>query len=297
MMMMDNKEPGTAYNSQFLRVLRGNRTGVWTAIGGGVLIFVVWQLALVTVALASPLVRGMLIDGETMASAKDEGTAMALLLIGGFAPAFLVMLAWRKFTERKRVVSLFSVERFRWRLVWLSALVVGVFGLAITLPFDPESVAQIKERLARFSVQDWLLLTAIYSVGIFVQASFEEVFVRGWLLQQLSRCISNALVAILVTSLIFSALHLGHPGWATYVATLLMGLAFGWSAWRLGGLEAAMGAHFANNLVAALLTGQMVSGNAPTMDAAAFALYALYILGFLLFVEAWARFGGKLSRT
>jgi uncharacterized protein len=288
---MDKTTPETTTSANFLTMLKGNRTGVWTAIGGGVLIFVVWQLALVAVAL------GMLIDGSAAASAQDEATAMALLLLGGFGPAFLVLLAWRKLMERKRIGTLLSAGRFRWHLVWLSALVVGVFGLAITLPFDSDSLAQIQTRLARFSVQDWFMLTAVYGVGIFVQASFEEVFVRGWLLQQLSRCISNAMIAILVTSLAFSALHIGHPGWATYVATFTMGLAFGWSAWRLGGLEAAMGAHIANNLVAALLTGQMVTGNAPTMDAEEFALYALYILGFLLFVEAWARFGGKPSRA
>lgn len=281
----------------FLAVLKGNRTGVWTAIGGGVLIFVIWQLALVATTLSFPSVRLVLIDGEALPSGPAEATAIALLLILGFGPAFLVMLAWRKLMERKPIASLFSAGRFRWRLVWLSALVVGLLGLAMTLSFDPDSVDQIDERLARFSPQDWLLLGAAYGIGIFVQASFEEVFVRGWLLQQLSRYISNAFIAILVTSIIFSVLHLGHPGWATYVVTFVMGLAFGWSAWRLGGLEAAIGAHIANNLVAALLTGQMVTGNPPTMDAADFVLYAIYILGFLAFVEAWARFGEKLSRA
>ena len=284
--------------SAFLILLKGNRTGVWTTIGGGVLIFVIWQVALVALTLGFPVVATLLIDGDILASAKDEAAGMALLLVGGFGPPFLVMMAWRKFMEHRRVGSLFTANAaFRWQLVLLSTVVVGGFGLAITLPFDPESVAQITDRMARFSAQDWFMLIGVYGIGIFIQASFEEVYVRGWLLQHLSRFLPNALVAILTTSVIFSALHIGHPGWATYVATFAMGLAFGYSAWRLNGLEAAMGAHIANNLVGALLAGQMISGNAPTMDAGEFALYALYILGFLLFVELWARFGERPSRA
>jgi uncharacterized protein len=295
-MIMVDVTPDIAKTAGFLTLLKGNRTGVWTVISGGVLIFVVWQAALVAVTLAFPIVKGALIDGSVLLTANDEARAMALLLVGGFGPAFLVMMAWRKLMEGQRIASLFSARRFRWHLVCTSALFVGFVGLVVTLPFDPESVKQFQDRLNRFSLQEWLLLTTVYGVGIFVQASFEEVFVRGWLLQQLSRCIPNASMAILVTSVIFSALHIGHPGWATYAATFAMGLVFGWSAWRLGGLEAAMGGHVANNLVGALLGGQMLSGNAPTMDAADFVLYALYILGFLFFVETWARFGEKPSR-
>jgi uncharacterized protein len=282
----------------FLTLMKGNKAGVWTTIGGGVLIFVIWQMALVLLAVNVPLVKSFLLGGDTAASARDEALGMALLLVGGFGPAFIVMLLWRKLMERRRFRSLVTaVARIRWRLMSASALIVGVMGLAITLPFDPESLIQINARLARFSAQDWLLLACAYGIGIFIQASFEELYVRGWLLQHISRFIPNAVAAIVITSLIFSAMHVGHPGWATYVVTLILGLAYGWSAFRLNGLEAAMGAHIANNLIGALLTGQMISGNPPTMDGQDFALYAAYVLGFLLFVEVWARFFEKPSRA
>lgn len=285
-------------NALFLTLMKGNRAGLWTTIGGGVLIFVIWQMALVLLAVNVPLVKSFLLDGDTAASASDEALGMGLLLVGGFGPAFIVMLLWRKLMERRRIKSLVTaLARIRWRLMAASALIVGVMGLAITLPFDPESLNQINARLARFSVQDWMLLAGAYGIGIFIQATFEELYVRGWLLQHISRFIPNALGAIVTTSLIFSAMHVGHPGWATYVVTLILGLAYGWSALRLNGLEAAMGAHIANNLVGALLTGQMISGNPPTMDGQDFALYGVYVLGFLVFVEAWARFLEKPSRA
>lgn len=288
----------TRTTSPFLDVMKANRAKIWTTLGGGLLIFVVWQLALVAVILSSPLARGIVISGDIERSAMEEATGIGIFLLAGFGPAFLAMMAWRKLIEHRRVVTLFTgARRFRWRLLIASALFVGFIGLGLTLIFDPTGVAQIEARGARFSLQDWLILTAVYAIGIGIQASFEEVYVRGWLLQHVSRIIPSVAGAILVTALVFSALHIGHPGWATYVAAFLFGLAYGWSAFRLNGLEASMGAHIANNLIGALLSGQMVSGNAPTMDVSDFALYGAYVLGFLLFVELWARFLEKPSRA
>jgi uncharacterized protein len=280
----------------FLTVMKGNHIGVWTTIGAAVLIFVVWRTTVEVIALSFPFVASMF-GGEVPMPAHQEALAMGLFLLGGFGPAFLLLMRWRRAVEERETSTLFtSAAKFRWSLLWMSALVVGLLGLAITLPFDLESTQQISDRIARFTVTDWLLLAAVYGIGIFVQASFEEVFIRGWLLQHLCRFVPSALVAILVSSVIFSALHIGHPGWATLATTFAIGLVFGWSALRLNGLEAAMGAHIANNLIGALLAGQMLMGNAPTMDAADMALYAAYILGFLLFVELWARFGEKSAR-
>ena len=281
---------------RFLDTMKANRAGVWTTLLGGILIFVIWQMSLVLVALYVPVVQKVLLGRGTIAP-QDEALGVGLLLLAGFGPAFGVMILWRRLMERRPILTLLTARpKFRWALALTSAVVVGVMGLGLTLAFDPDSVVQIQGRLARFSVQDWLTLGFAYGLGICVQASFEEVYVRGWLLQHLSRLIPSAIGAIVATAILFSALHYGHPGWATYVAALVFGLAYGWSVWRLNGLEAAIGAHVSNNLIGALLTGQMLSGNPPVMDQAQILLYALYVLGFLLFVEVWARVVEKPSR-
>ena len=284
--------------AHFFAQLKGSPAGIWTTISGVVLMLVIWLVGTGAVVLASPLVRTLLSEPETIFSARDEALGMFLLLVGGFGPQFIIVMWWRKTLEKRAIATLFTAApRFRWGLAVASTMFVLTMGLVLTLPFDSESVASLQARLARFSLQDWLMLVAAYTIGISVQATFEEVLVRGWLLQHLSRLIPNVVVSILVTSALFSAMHAGHPGWATYAVTFVMGVAFGWSAWRLNGLEAAIGAHIANNLFAALLFGQMISGNAPTMDATDAVLYGVYILGFLLFVEGWARFGMKPSRA
>jgi uncharacterized protein len=283
---------------QFWKLMQGNRAGRWTTVGGGILIFVIWQAAIMLVALKVPLVTAIVTNQAGKLSASDEAMGMFVLLVGGFGPGFLALLAWRKLMERRGIQSVFTgVRRIRWSIVLTSALCVGGIGLGLTLGLDPAGSAYISARAASFSSRDWLILCCAYGIGISIQATFEEVYVRGWLLQHVARFVPNAIGVVVVTALVFMAIHVGHPGWATYVATLLFGLAFGWSAIRLNGLEAAIGAHVANNLTGALLGGAMISGNAPTMSASDFALYAAYVLGFLVFVEVWARFLAKPSRA
>jgi uncharacterized protein len=219
------------------------------------------------------------------------------LMVGGFGPAFLALMAWRKYVERAPIKSLFTgASKFRWPLAIGAAFAVVVLSYVTSAAFDQESMGPFEARLAQFSTSDWLLLAGVYLLGTLVQSTFEEVYIRGWLLQHVQRFIAHGLVAVFVTAVIFSILHIGHPGWATYLVTFVMGLLFGYSAWRLNGLEAAIGGHVANNFMSALLLGTMVGGNPAEMDLMQGFAYALYLLGFLGFVEAWARFGPSPAR-
>ncbi len=281
----------------FLQVMRGNRSKTWRTIAGGVGIFLVWQIALGALLIKVPQVNRIYFDKGSFFTVSDEAIGAFALLVIGFGPPLLALMAWRKFVERAPIKTLFTgAPRFRWPLVIAAAFAVVVLSYAISAAFGQESIGPFEARMARFSLNDWLTLIAVYAAGVFVQSTFEEVLVRGWLLQQLSRFIANGIVAVLVTSTIFSILHYGHGGWATFVVTFVMGSAFGYSAWRLNGLEAAIGGHVANNFMSALLLGTIVGGNPADMDLMQGIAYALYLLGFLGFVEAWARFGPSPAR-
>lgn len=289
--MMLKTNPIYGGGRSFLTLMRGNRSGLWTTLLGAILIVLIWQHSYVVLTSTATI-------PSTTALARDEAWVVAAKLLAGFGPALVVTILWRRFVEGLSALTLVTaMAHFRWRLAIVSGLVVGLFGLAITVMFDPHSTAAINARLARFCATDWLLLAVAYGIGIVVQASFEEVLVRGWLMQHVRRFIPHAFGVIFVTAAIFAAMHFRHHGWATYLVTSAFGLAFGWSAWRLNGLEAAIGAHVANNLVGALLAGQMITGNPPAMDSAQFIQLMVYVLGFLLFVEVWVRFFEKPSRA
>jgi uncharacterized protein len=290
MMKMIDGKARRPLNTSFLDAMKGNRAGIWPVFLAIALIVSVWSFPFVTRVLSSFM-------PPSTARAQDEALVALLWLLGSFAPALLIIVLWRRFIERQPWVTLMTVgSHFRWRLLVASALVVGGLGLVITVLFDALSVAHMQERFAKFSIGDWLLLTLAYGVGIGVQACFEELFVRGWLFQHIGRIVPNALGVVVVTSVVFAAMHFRHHGWATYVFAFTFGLAFGWSVVRLNGLEAALGAHVANNLTGALLAGQMMTGNPPALDDAQLVQLFIYVLGFLVFVEVWARFFAKPTR-
>jgi uncharacterized protein len=283
---------------KFITLMNANRAGLWTTLAGGVLIFTLWQLALKMSAYSGFFVSYALAGKSEVPSAMLEGLTIFVLLVGGFGPPFIALSAWRKWVERHNRLSLLNgVGHVRWGLLLASFWSIAGLGLGLTALVTPEDLQDIRQRIDSFSVFDWAILTVFYTIGIVIQAGFEEVFVRGWLLQHVHRFIPSALGSVVVTALVFTAIHWGHPGYATYVAALVFGLAYGWSVIRLNGLEAAIGAHIGNNLVGALLAGQMLSGNEPTMDMRDFVLYGAYVLGFLAFVEGWARFLEKPSRA
>lgn len=275
----------------FLGLSRNQGPRPWAAIGGGLLVFVVWQASILAMVFLAPGAGELMLGGGPDLAASLEAKGAFAIMFGGFLPGFLLLAFWRAKVEKRTVLSLFTgAKQIRWDLMVAAGLVTAALGLGLGGVLDQDGWAPFLERVGRFSWTDWALILAAYGLGVMVQATFEEVFTRGWLLQQLGRKLRNGYVCVLVTAVVFSALHIGHAGWATFVATFALGLVYGWSALRLGGLEAAIGGHIANNFVSAALFGGLVSGNDPTMTGAQMVMYALYVLGFVGFVLAWGRF-------
>jgi membrane protease YdiL (CAAX protease family) len=296
MMAMSEENKKDKATPPFLMMMKGSGVSA-RKVGFGIILFLV--VSFLAQRLSTKL-KIIVMQGTTDFAQyfrqQNEIVHSVTLLFIGFGIPFLGLLAWRKWVERRSIKTMFTASpNFRWKLAFASFLFVGILSMVVSLGFSPDATLQLNRRLAETSLLGWLILSLVYAGGIGVQATLEEVFVRGWLLQHISRLIINPIVAIVLGALVFGAIHLGSPGWATYVLAFGFGLAFGWSVWRLNGLEAAIGAHIANNFFASLFFGAMVHGNMASMTATDFALYGAYLGGFLLFVEFWARFFGKPS--
>lgn len=99
-------------------------------------------------------------------------------------------------------------------------------------------------------------LVVILSVAA-VPAIFEELGFRGALQPLLIRATGRAWLGILLTSVIFSAIHFQFYG---FLPRVMLGLLFGWIAYRSGSIIPGMAAHFLNNAAAAVTlwyTGSM----------------------------------------
>jgi membrane protease YdiL (CAAX protease family) len=154
----------------------------------------------------------------------------------------------------------------RWRRLFISALVWVIISAAWLLmyrQFDPDNF-----RINNLS-SSLIPLLVISVILVPFQASFEEIFFRGYLMQGLtapaswrngkrfsgllSAASANALFPLVVTSLLFGLMHSWNPeikeyGFFTMIPQYIMfGLVFGIATILDDGIEVAAGAHIANN--------------------------------------------------
>lgn len=103
----------------------------------------------------------------------------------------------------------------------------------------------------------------IYSLAmvvlLFIGAAAEEIMFRGVLLRLTGLVLAQPLVVCLLNGLLFSAIHL-DPDPVAFIARTISGMVWTWAALRLGGLEFAIGAHFANNLFLSLFVSPFSEG-------------------------------------
>ncbi len=92
-----------------------------------------------------------------------------------------------------------------------------------------------------------------------IQIAFEEIFVRGYLMQFATVKTRNILFGWILTSVIFGGMHMLNQEVKNYgvlqmlLIYSLMGMALGYTVIKTEGLEFALGYHLINNLHAALV--------------------------------------------
>ena len=116
-----------------------------------------------------------------------------------------------------------------------------------------------------FNPDTFFIFLLIACSLLLIQISFEELFVRGYLLQFLGLKIKNFWSLIITTSLIFTTFHLANPEvkaygiWLIVAAYVLPGLFFAAIALWDNRLELSLAAHFANNFFVLIILAPEVS--------------------------------------
>ena len=169
---------------------------------------------------------------------------------------FAVLLLWVFLIQKQSFLSLTTGRaKIDFRRVMFSFTVWG--GISILL-FVIDYL--INPQNFQFNFQFWPFISffIIAIILIPLQTSFEEYFLRGYLMQELAIGTNSKAVALIVTSLIFGLLHLGNPeiekiGYGVMIFYIGVGFFLGVITLMDDGLELALGFHAANNLVTALL--------------------------------------------
>lgn len=233
------------------------RTSVGRYLAGLALIVVSWQLGAALVGMALP---------DPGSTGDEVGAGSLVANLAPFLPGFLLTpLIVRGVLARPWFSVALPRPQVRLGEFGLGALAAAA-GLAIALlltaPIWP----------ATFHGFDWAVLLPAAGVAVvlvLVQAGFEELLFRGYLQQFVRRVIDAPAFIIGVSAVVFALLHIGNLQTSggdplVLVPYLVMGLAYGWAAWRSGSLWLPLGMHWANNVAAIVLVG-LVGDVIPTV--------------------------------
>jgi membrane protease YdiL (CAAX protease family) len=188
-------------------------------------------------------------------SATNTPMGIVVMLIQ-LAGTVLVVYAFRRFLDRRSIISLGLnltrryVRDFIAGILWGIGLISTVFLVIYFAGGATITGVQIP----------WGTLATL-TVIMFLVGINEELYVRGYLLTNLMES-TNKYVALLITSLIFSASHLFNPNWTLIglANIILAGLLLGIYFVHRRNLWFPIGMHFTWNLFEGTVYGSQVSG-------------------------------------
>lgn len=185
----------------------------------------------------------------------DSNLALFLMLVS-FVFVFFQLYALVRFFHKQSFLQLItSRNSIDWHRVlfsfsiWAGITIISTVVVYILYPED-------------FIVQfDWIPFLLLFVIGLLLfpfQIGSEELIFRGYLMQGFGNLAKNKWIPLLMTSLIFGLLHIANPevdkmGYSILIYYIGTGLFLGIITLMDEGMELALGFHFANNFIAALL--------------------------------------------
>ncbi len=232
----------------------------WKYILGSVFIITasfVGQIPLVLAVISKTILKGATYPttNEGIMHFFEPNVTLFLILISFvFALAGIYFVV--KYLHQQTMLSITtSRKKVDWNRVFFSFGLWAAFSIVSTLVFyffNP-SLYLLQFKPIPFAI---LFLIAVALVPI--QTSTEEYVFRSYLMQGFGNLAQNKWFPLLMTSVIFGAMHLFNPevskmGNIIFVYYIGTGLFLGIITLMDEGLELALGFHAANNLVGALL--------------------------------------------
>ena len=176
-------------------------------------------------------------------------------LIVPFLFVGLFLVIHTKFVHKRTVLSIFSGrENFDWKRVLFSfSLLFSILSLFLFIQYlSSDSL------IFQFDLQKFIPLFFIAIFLLPIQTSCEELLFRSYILQGIKMRTKKNSIAVLISGLMFGAIHIGNPeiakiGYHIIVYYMLVGVFLALISLFDNGIELALGYHAANNVFAALM--------------------------------------------
>lgn len=194
--------------------------------------------------------------------------------------AFIILV--KPLNRRTARVTINGTGKIRWKRFFISAavwLILSALYLFFYLKIDPANFS-LNNKTASL-----LILSLVSVLFIPFQSAFEEMLFRGYLMQGFAALVKNRWFPLIMTSLLFGLMHSFNPevkefGFFTMIPQyIVFGMIFGIITIFDDGIEAAMGAHTANNIFLCI----MVTNSSSALQTPA--LYEQYN------IHPWTEFG------
>ena len=215
----------------------------------------------------------------------DANISFILMIFPFIAGLFAFILLVRPLNGRTFMMTVNGTNRIRWDRFFISAFVwmtLSAAYLFFYLKLDPGNFSINNKTISLIT------LSLVSLIFIPFQAAFEEVLFRGYLMQGFAALVKNRWFPLIMTSVLFGLLHAFNPevkqfGFFTMIPQYIMfGLIFGIVTVFDDGIEAALGAHAANNIFLCI----MVTNESSALQTPA--LYQQHN------IQPWTEFAGLI---
>jgi membrane protease YdiL (CAAX protease family) len=234
---------------------------------GGIPLFV----ALAIKTISDPQVIARLADNPNDLGLLgfDSNVGLIMMLIPFMIGLLAFILLIRPLNQRSLLSVINGTGAVRWSRFFISALVwliISAIYLIVYIKQDPLNF------VLNNTTRTLIILAVVSVVFIPFQAAFEEVLFRGYLMQGFAVLFRNRWLPLLFTSVLFGLMHSLNPEVKDFGFLIMMpqyilfGLVFGIITILDDGIEAAMGAHAANNIFLCI----MVTNESSALQTPAF---------------------------
>jgi membrane protease YdiL (CAAX protease family) len=234
----------------------------WRYLVGFIIIFIASQIGTIPLIIAVAL--KVFSNGGDINALQDQNVLMTILdsnltlflMLLSFAVGLLAVYLVARYLHKQSFVALTtSRKKIDWGRVLFGFGLITITTLVVTV-MDYYNNPQ--DYVLQFDLVPFLILAVIAIVMIPLQTSFEEYLFRGYLMQGIGVLAKNKWLPLVITSVIFGALHLANPevdklGNVIMIYYIGTGFFLGIMTLMDEGMELAIGFHAGNNLIVALL--------------------------------------------